>query len=572
MHWLDWTVVALSCVLVFTVGLWFARKSSQGGLASYFAGDRDLPWWAIGLSNTATYQSGNGWLLMLLMIHGLAANWLWWSMWVVMMPLVAILWARLWQRAGVVSVAELMSLRYSGSPAIVARKLFAIMNCFCMAVLVIAYITGFFAKTIAPLWPLETWQVLLIFGGCTVAYTMFGGLLGVVYSDVAQFFIMMTACIVLFIFAVPQFGGWTHILHTVQTARPGSLQTLPPTRTVETLTVVILAIQGLFAVGDGTTTQRFIGARSERHAVGGQLFNAFLALSFRTIPLIGLGIIAMSVFWTNDSQANLGAMPTGFTSLEDPVYALAELIKRCSLPMGFMGILVAAEVAAYMSTLSSLINWGSGLVVNDVLPREMVEGAGKIWISRLATLLLFVLAATVTIFFVDNMMSWFLFINSAMGIFMLPLGVLRFGWWRFNVWSELAAIVLGLPLSIIVWFVLDFQHRSPWQGLSLLAGMGMVVLVAISLLTPPEPMETLQKFYVRCRPPGLWGPVRATLNVAQLEAFSWRGAVFSSILGVISCFGLVVATNAVFILNWPQTVIGTALCFGAGGWLLKRVM
>ncbi len=615
----DWLVVAGSCLLVFIVGLWFARRSSRQGAEGYFTGNRDVPWWAIGLSNTATYQSGNGAFLMVALVFGLAGNWLWWASWIIWMPLVAIIWARLWRRMRIVTTAELISLRYGGRPAVIARKIYAFVCCFGFAVLIISYITGFFAKTIAPLCPLTTLQILLIFGGITVLYTMFGGLLGVVYSDIVQFAIMVLGSTLFFFLAIPQHGGWEQILQRVAQARPEGLHQVPPTTAVDGLTVLVLVLQGWFfagspTAGEGMTAQRFMSARNERHAIGGQLFNAFLALSFRTLPLIGLGIITMSLFWTSDPQARLQAAPAGMTLIGDPAHAWGELIKRCQLPLGLVGLLVAAETAAYMSTLSSLINWGGSFVVNDLLPRPRRQGEFRrgfpvvlvrdprgqtqeahsspmedltseaadyrakmdrrteVWTSRITTFLLFMLAATVTIFFVDNMVSWFMFINSAMVIFLLPLAWFRFFWWRFNVWGELAAIVLGLPLSIVVWFVLGFDKRPMWQGLGLLFAMSFAVLLVVTLLTPPESKETLKRFYERCRPPGFWGPVRDQAAAAVAGEPTLGRLLFDSVLGILACLGLVLATNAIFVLDWLTFSAGAILCLTLGAWLLTRIL
>jgi len=573
----DWLVVAASCGLVFTVGLLFARRSSKKGATGYFAGDRDVPWWAIGLSNTATYSSGTGAFVMLVLVFGLSGNWLWWASWIVWMPLVAIVWARLWRRMRIVTTAELISLRYGGKPAIIARKIYAVVCCFGFAVLIISYITGFFAKTIAPLCPLTTWQVLLIFGGITVCYTMFGGLLGVVYADVVQFCIMITGCSVFLALAVWHHGGWHSILQHVSTIRPSGLVQTPPSSSIDMFTLIALFLQGWFfagspTAGEGMTAQRFMAARNERHAVGGQLFNSFLALSFRTLPLIGLGVVAMSLFWTTDMQKNLGTVPDGSTLLKDPAYAWGELIKASHLPHGFIGLLVAAEVAAFMGSLSSLINWGGSFVVNDLLPATVAKQEGKVWVSRLTTLALFIFAATVTILFVDNMVSWFLFINSAMVIFLLPLAWFRFFWWRFNVWGELAAVVLGLPLSILIWFVLDFQSKPMWQGLGLLFGMSIVALVTITLLTPPESKETLKEFYRRCRPPGFWKPVSRELTLPDTGEPGAGELMVDSLLGILASLGLVLATNAVFVGDWPRFFVSLALCAVAGIWLLRRIL
>jgi Na+/proline symporter len=577
MNFMDWLVVAASCSLVFSVGLMFARRSSKQGAAGYFAGHRDVPWWAIGLSNTATYSSGTGAFVMLVLVFGLAGNWLWWASWIVWMPLVAIVWARLWRRMQIVTTAELISLRYGGAPALVARKIYAFVCCFGFSVLIIAYITGFFAKTIAPLCPLTTTQVLLIFGGITVVYTMFGGLLGVVYADVVQFAIMITGCTVFLALAVAHHGGWHAVLQRVQEIRPIGLKQTPPTPSIDVLTLVVLFLQGWFfagspTAGEGMTAQRFMAARNERHAVGGQLFNAFLALSFRTLPLIGLGVVAMSLFWTSELQTKIGPAPVGTALLKDPAHAWGELIKNSHLPHGLIGLLVAAEVAAFMGSLSSLINWGGSFVVNDLMPARFSKAGEQIWVSRLTSLALFLFAAVVTILFVDNMVSWFMFINSAMVIFLLPLAWFRFFWWRFNVWGELAAIVLGLPLSILVWFVLDFQSRPMWQGLGLLFGLSFVVLIGVTLLTPPESKETLKRFYARCRPPGLWGPIRCEVQLETTGEPTVGRMLVDSMLGIVASLGLVLGTNAVYVGDWRRLGASLLVCVATGGWLLKRIL
>lgn len=131
--------------------------------------------------------------------------------------------------------------------------------------------------------------------------------------------------------------------------------------------------------------------------------------------------------------------------MRDPAYAWGELINLSRLPKGFIGVLVAAEAAAFMSTLSALINWGSSFVINDFYRplKPKASPRNQILLSRLTTLFLFIFAALVAVFLVKGMVSWFLFINSVMVIFILPLSWLRFFWWRFNVWGELAAIILG---------------------------------------------------------------------------------------------------------------------------------
>src|SRR5215813_5765453 len=128
--WIDWSVVAAVVVVSIVAGMAVSRLSSRHGATSYFASDRNLPWWAIAISNTATYQSGSGAFVMLLLTYGLAGNWLWWAGWIIWMPLVAIIWAPLWRRMRIITTAELVTLRYGGKPAVVARKVYALVCCF----------------------------------------------------------------------------------------------------------------------------------------------------------------------------------------------------------------------------------------------------------------------------------------------------------------------------------------------------------------------------------------------------------------------------------------------------------
>lgn len=586
MSTVDWAVVAVVIGIAIVAGMAVTRLSSRHGAISYFTSDRNLPWWAIAISNTATYQSGNGGFVMLLVVYGLAANWLWWASWIMWMPLVAIVWAPLWRRMRIITTAELITLRYGGRPATVARRAYAVVCCFGFSVLLIGYITGFFAKTIAPIVQMSELQILLIFGGTTALYTMFGGLMGVVVTEVLHFAIMMAGCTAFMFIAVAQHGGWAEILGRINAVRPEALTQIPPVlaaapdNSIALLTVLVLLLQGVFfagspTAGEGSTAQRFMAARNERHAMAGQLFNCFLALCFRILPLIGVGLVALSVFWPA-SLARQVPTPSGMTAIEDPVTAWAELIKRCQLPPGLVGLLVAVEVAAYTSTLSALINWGSSFVINDLyrplVPRTTVRH--EIWVSRFTTLVLFVAASAVAILFVKQMVGWFMFINSAMVIFLLPLSFFRFFWWRFNVWGELAATVLGLPLSIIVWFGLDFQNSAAhpmWQGLGLLFALSFVVLIGVTLLTPAESDETLARFYARCRPPGFWGRIRAHAGMTAPAAPPIAPLIANSILGILACLGLVLATNAVFVGDWPRVLAGLAAALGLGAWLVRRM-
>ena len=265
------------------------------------------------------------------------------------------------------------------------------------------------------------------------------------------------------------------------------------------------------------------------------------------------------------------------TVIQDPVYAWAEVIKRCHLPVGFVGLLISVEVAAYTSTLSALINWGGSFVINDIYrpldPQATVKR--EIWVSRLTTLVLFVAASVVAILFVKQMVGWFMFINSAMVICSCCRcrssassgGDSTYGAsWRPSCWA--------CRLSILVWFVLDFQNPAKhpmWQGLGLLFGLSFLVLICVTLLTPPESHATLRAFYQRCWPPGFWGPVRGSTAATDAAIPPTGRLVANSLLGMLACLGLVLATNAIFVGDWLRVAGGLSAAALLGAWLVQRM-
>jgi len=192
-------------------------------------------------------------------------------------------------------------------------------------------------------------------------------------------------------------------------------------------------------------------------------------------------------------------------------------------------------------------------------------------VSRLTVLGLFLFAALVSILWVKGMVSWFLFINSVMVIFLLPLSWLRFFWWRFNVWGELAAFVLGLPLSILVWFILGYERRPFWIATGFLFVVSFVTLVAVTLLTPPESRTTLVNFYRKCRPPGLWKGIREEAGVEVGDEPTTGRLFVDCLIGIVACLGLVLATNAVFAGDWLRAAAGAGVFGALGGLLLRRV-
>jgi Na+/proline symporter len=543
---LDWGVMVVYALLALAIGMYFTRRASRG-IESYFVGARSLPWWAIGFSTVATFTSAGSASAFTMLVYsgGLLGNWWWWIPWMIWMPLVAVIWSKFWRRLKIVSTAEFVQVRYGGRAASVFRSVAAVYFSFGWAVVLMAYVTGWLTKSLGPILGWRDSSIILFAASLTLAYTMLGGLLGAVYSEVFQFVFFVASNVILIPFVIHRLGGLGQIYTNVaRNSGQAFFHATPPGGDFTGLTILALLLQGLFfaaspAGGEGFTAQKFMAAKNEFHAQVGQLFNALLSLVVRVIPFFFLGIIAASIF------------PHGAVEGER-VWGM--LVKRFGFS-GLTGILVAGEFASYQSAISTEMNWGASYLINDLYKRLIRPGASDrhyVWASRFATFLLLVTALLVGGLLVKGMMAWFLFINNVMIAFILPLAWLRFFWWRLNVWGEIAALVGGLPLGYVIWFPLGFAHKPFWQGFLLLFGAGWLTIVAVTLLTPPEKAETLEEFYRRCRPPGLWGKITQTLSAQERLQIGkeLRGDLWECALGIVFCTAAVAGTAHLFGRHW----------------------
>jgi Na+/proline symporter len=550
---LDWAVVGLYAVLALGIGVYFTRRAGKN-IESYFVGSRSLPWWAIGFSTVATFTSAGSSSAFTMLVYngGLLGNWWWWIPWMIWMPLVAVIWSKFWRRLKIVSTAEFVEVRYGGRASGIFRSVAAVYFSLGWAVVLMAYVTGWLTKSVGPVLGWSNTAIILFAAAITLVYTLLGGLLGAVYSEVFQFAFFVLANIIFIPVVVHRLGGLGHVYQSVQqTAGAGFFRATPPGGAFTGLTILALVLQGLFfaaspAGGEGFTAQKFMSAKNEFHAQVGQLFNAFLSLVIRVIPFFFLGIVGVAAF----PHASVAG---------EKVWG--DLVKIFS-PPGLKGLLVAGEFAAYQSAVSTEMNWGASYLINDLYKRQIRPGASDrhyVWAGRVATFGLLVIALLVARFLVKGMMAWFLFINNVMIAFILPLAWLRFFWWRLNIWGEIAALAGGLPLSYVIWFVFDFAHKPFWEGFLLLFGAGWIVIVAVTLITAPEKRETLVEFYRRCRPPGFWGEIAATISPEESQRMrreTWSD-IYECALGVAFCTGVVAMTADLFGRHWTA---GAAWC------------
>ena len=560
---LDWTILVVYCIAILAIGLYFKARASRG-VEDFFIADRKLPWWVIGFADVAGYTGGGQGFIMVFFLSGFAGLWLMaWVSWVIWMPLVAILWARWWRRLGVVTTGEFIQLRYAGRRALLYRNVYALYACIIWGLTSLGYGAAWMAATIAPLLDWTPGRVLFVFGALTILYSLLSGLFAVAYNDVLQFVLLMAGNGIFALLLLHQAGGLSHVWERIEILRgPHFLQPLPWGGSLTPISLVALCVQGLFFAGspfagEGWTAQRYMAARSELHAILGQLLNGVLALVVRLIPFLLIGLAAAAILPV--SKVNV------------PASMWSDLVRERA-PEGLFGLLLVSCLAGYMAAISSIGNWAASYLMNDLYRLSLRPKASNrelMFMSRLFSGALLVAAFAAGAFISPKALEkWVLFINSSLVVFSLPLAWLKWFWWRLNVLGDMVGILGGFPAGYLIWFGSDAvlpqtlrrwiqQHlgwnlsglvpafsdldRFPfWMGFGLLFALGWVVILATTLLTRPEPMDILRSFYLKAKPIGWWGPVRRRLS--QEESIVTREEVrrdlWACAWGVVFYFAL----------------------------------
>lgn len=537
---LDWFILATYCLVVLGLASYFQARASKG-VEEFFVAGRDLPWWVIGFADVAGYTGGGQGFVMVLFLSGFAGLWLMaWVSWVIWMPLVAVIWAPMWRRLGVVTTGEFIERRYAGRRAAIYRNMYAVYACTVWGITSIAYGAAWMAATASPVLGWKPMSVILCFGAFTVLYSMMAGLFAVAYNDVLQFVILIGGNLLFGLLLVSKAGGFSNIFVQIHGLRGSQFLTAFPNGSSLTgMTLLALCVQGLFFAGspfagEGWTAQRFMAARNEQHAILGQMANGVLALAIRLVPFIVIALAAAAIF------------PSSAVSV--PASLWGDLVKRYA-PPGLFGLLLVSSLAGYMAAISSIGNWAASYVVNDVYKRSIRRNATQkefVLVSRIVTGSLLVIAFLWGgLIRPEQLDKWILFINSALIVFSLPLAWLKWFWWRTNAVGDMVGVLGGFPAGYLVWFGSDsilprglremlsrvtgwnwngivpaFSNldRFPfWVGFGILFGMGWIVIVTATLLTKPEPMNVLEDFYRVARPAGMWGPVRRSLTAKGQE-------------------------------------------------------
>ena len=547
MHVIDWLIVTFYCLLTLGVGFWFTKRASTGGLESYFASNRQLPWWLAGTSMAATALSTDTPLLVtgLVRTKGIWGNWQIWCLAVSTMFAV-FFFSKFWKRAGVLTEVALVELRYSGKPAAFLRGFKAFYwgvfyNCFIMGAWPVTGLVKIMQETTG--WD-KTTSIFFSFG-LTAIYCSVSGYWGVIYTDLFQFFWIMAGAIVLSCFAVHAAGGLPHILSELQ----GTDKLLffpPPTPSHDIWSFFATPlgwVLGLLTIQwwawkntdvGGVIVQRLISSKNEKQALYSMLWFNIAQYALRMIPWI-LTALASLILLPDSALMHGGVV--------DHERAYPRLVTEL-LPIGLKGFLIASFFAAFMSTIDSQLNWGASYFVNDFYKRFIRKEAPDkhyLLVSKIAPFFLAAGACFVAFHVTSIAGAFQLILSFTAGIG--PVYFWRWFWWRINPWSEISALITSIPVILlrpVLYQAFHIEPSLPVDLFTMIFGTALV-WVPVTFLTRPVPHETLRDFFQKVQPPGFWNGWKRDRQQTGLldDLLSWvigTAALFLTTFGSLDFF------------------------------------
>jgi len=580
---LDWSIVFSFFAISMAIGVIVSRQAGKN-YKEFFLSGRNMPWWLLGVSMVATTFSADTPNLVTDIVrkNGVAGNWVWWAFLLTGM-LTVFVYAKLWRRSGILTDLEFYELRYSGKPAAFLRGFRAIYLGFFFNIMIMATVTLAAIKIGGVLLGLTPIQTVLIASIVTVIYTSLGGLRGVILTDFFQFILAMVGIIgaAYVIIQLPEIGSLNNLLthENVQ----GKLNLLPDftdSKQLIPLFILPLAVQwwsvwypGAEPGGGGYIAQRMLSAKNETNAVGATLLFNVAHYALRPWPWILIALASLIVF------PDLQSLRDAFPNVNDNVIQddLAFPAMLTFLPAGLLGLVIASLIAAFMSTISTHLNWGSSYLVNDFYLRFINPEAGDrqlVRMGRLSTVILMIFAALFALVLENALQAFNILLQIGAGTGLIF--ILRWFWWRINAYSEIAAMVI----SFLIALYFEFAHPTPVeQHWKLLIGVGLTTIgwVTVTLLTPPADHKTLVDFYRLIRPAQAgWQPVvQQALAEDKIQPGDVSNGklpleISAMLVGCLAVYASLFATGFWIYGNTTPAIIATTVA-AAGAFFLFRV-
>ena len=584
---LDWTIILLFFVVSLTIGVIAARKAGKN-TAEFFLSGRSMPWWLLGVSMVATTFSCDTPNLVTDIVrqNGVSGNWAWWAFLLTGM-LTVFIYARMWQRSKVLTDLEFYELRYSGNMAAFLRGFRAIYLGVLFNIMVMATVSLAMIKIGAVMLQWSAVKTLLIVSTITVIYSAIGGLRGILLTDFFQFILAMVGSVggAYILLQLPQVGGLSNLLsHPNVISRIDLFPDFSNTDALWTLLIMPLAVQwwsvwypGAEPGGGGYIAQRMLSAKSEKDAIGATLFFNAAHYALRPWPWIIVGLASLVVF------PDIASLRTAFPGVDPAIiqHDCAYPAMLSFLPSGFLGLVVAGLIAAYMSTISTHLNWGSSYVVNDFYRRFVKTDAGEthyVSVGRITNVLLMVVTCIFALLLSNALQAFNILLQIGAGTGLIF--ILRWFWWRINAYSEITAMVVSFAVALYFNFVHSYTGLPELSAsMQMLSGVAIttVAWVIVTFLTKPADMKTLAKFHKLVQPGGPgWEVVREAsrnLNLPEAQELQsgWRvpQGILGMVMGCLGVYSLLFATGYWIYGNTTPAIAMTVLAITMMVGLLK---
>ena len=540
---IDWTIIFGFFIIALGIGVYTSRQAGKSD-ADFFLGGRSMPWWLLGFSMVATTFSTDtpNFVTNIVREHGVASNWMWWAFLLTGM-LTVFVYAKLWRRSGVTTDVEFYELRYSGKEAAFLRGFRALYLGVFFNIIIMASVSLAAIKIGGIMLGLAPWECIVYAATVTVIFSCMGGFKGVLLTDFLLFIMAMVGAIAAAYYALGHeaVGGMAGMVEKFHANGMADKLRIFPSASDPSVYVgwfiIPLAVQwwsvwypGAEPGGGGYLAQRMLAAKDEKNAVGATLFFNAAHYALRPWPWIIVALCSILVF--PDLESIKEAFPLAENVGNDSAYSAMLTF----LPAGWMGLVLTSLIAAYMSTISTHLNWGSSYVVNDFYHRFMKPEASQkelVWVGRLSTVLLMVAAGMVALLMENAAKNFTLILQIGAGTGLLF--IMRWFWWRINAFSEITAMVASFFIAVVFYFLPRFKFfaNNPKDMVIELGGyefihvtdaividgQGQLVLgvflttiawVVVTLITKPSDAATLQNFVQKINPAGKgWDKVKA---------------------------------------------------------------
>ncbi len=562
---LDYSFIIIFFSIVLGIGIYVSKKSGKSS-SEFFLSGRTMPWWLLGLSMVATTFSTDTPNLVTDIVRttGVSGNWVWWCFLLTGM-LTVFVYAKLWRKSNVNTDLEFYEMRYGGKPASFLRKFRAIYLGGLFNIITMASVTLAAIKIGGIMLGLEPWETVVGAGLITVTFSALGGFKGVVYTDFLLFFVAMAGAIgaAYYLVNIPEVGGIEALMANENVAEKLSiLPDFSDRKTLITLLIIPLAVQwwsswypGAEPGGGGYIAQRMLAAKDENHAIGATFFFNIMHYALRPWPWILVALASLVVY------PDIASIATAFPNIEESKlgHDLAYSAMLTKLPSGLLGIVLASLIAAYMSTISTQLNWGSSYIVFDFYKRQINPDATEkqmVAVGRISTVVLMVLSALFALTLQNAFEIFDLLIKFGAGTGLVF--ILRWFWWRINAWSEITAmfasgiIVIGLAKTSLgdILFAPGTGVFPDWAEYPFVVVVTTTIWMLVTVLTKPESDETLRSFYRKTQPGGPgWAKVVSKAKndnveiIERNEKWSVPSGITAMLLGVALIYSIMFATG-----------------------------